>query len=159
MSQQTSSNNSEARQYLTFQLGEEEYGLDLVLAKEIIKPVKVTNVPNTEEHVLGVINLRGQIVPLLDIKRVLGLKDEPEMEKDERFIIVNMENILIGLLADRIKEVVRLKDDQIEGISENKKGYKQDYIRGVSRIDERLVIILDITKVIFTGNSLEQEVG
>ncbi len=139
-----------ARQYLTFEIGRENYGLELTKAKEIIKPPKITNVPNSEKYILGVINLRGQVIPVIDMNNKLGLNDmEKSNMENKRIIVINIQNMLIGLYVDNVKEVIKLTDDEIEDVSESKKGIRQEYITGVSIIGESLIIIINLDNLLF----------
>src|SRR6056297_1546161 len=145
------SNNVSGRQYLTFKIANENYGLELTQAKEIIKPPRVTNVPNTEESIQGVINLRGQVIPVIDMEKKLGLDgDNSESKGDKRIIVINIKNMLIGLYVDNVREVVKLGDDEIEDVSETKKGIKQEYIKGVSTTRDVLIIILNLDNLLFS---------
>lgn len=141
-------NDSKTKQYLTFQLAEEFYGLDLTLAKEIIKLRKITVIPNTKEYALGVINLRGRIVPILDLKRKFNLFGDNISEETKKIIIVNLKNILVGFLVDNIKEVVEESSLELEKLTKNEV-IKNDYFKGVLKVDEILINIINIHKVIF----------
>jgi purine-binding chemotaxis protein CheW len=146
------SNNVSGRQYLTFKIANENYGLELTQAKEIIKPPRVTNVPNTEESIQGVINLRGQVIPVIDMEKKLGLNgDKTESKGDKRIIVINIKNMLIRLYVDNVREVVKLGDDEIEDVSETKKGIKQEYIKGVSTTRDVLIIILNLDNLLFSS--------
>src|SRR6056297_2530131 len=91
---------AEKEQYLTFKVGNEIYGLKLKQAKEIIKPPKVTNVPNTKEYILGVINLRGQVIPVINLKNKLGLKEDDIKDtskaQNKKIVVINIKDMLIG---------------------------------------------------------------
>src|SRR6056297_2701995 len=94
-------NNAVSKQYLTFAISGENYGLELIRAKEIIKPPRITNVPNTEECIMGVINLRGQVIPVIDMVNKMGLKArEKNYRNKKRIIVINIKNMLIGLYVD-----------------------------------------------------------
>ncbi|MFN2362832.1 MAG: chemotaxis protein CheW, partial [Halarsenatibacteraceae bacterium] len=102
-------------QFVVFQLGSEEYGVNISQAKEIIKPKNITNVPNTPEHVLGVINLRGQIVPVVDMKKRFSIElDSSEEIDSSRIITVEVNDALIGIKVDGVNEVVWLDQDKLE---------------------------------------------
>ncbi|HKL12610.1 MAG TPA: chemotaxis protein CheW [Halanaerobiales bacterium] len=141
-------------QYLTFNVGSEIYGLKLEQAKEIIKPPKVTNVPNTEEYILGVINLRGQVIPVINLKNKLGLKAEfaaeDNEEKTKKIVVINIKDMLIGLYVDGVNEVINLPVDEIEGVSDNRQGIREEFIQGVSSFEDALIIVLDIDNLLFS---------
>lgn len=143
------------KQFLTFHLGKESYALNLVQTKEIIKNKKITNVPNTEKDISGVINLRGQIVPVLDLKKSLGLKPEDAHtninEEEKRIIIVELNNLLTGILVDSVRGVVEVDEEEIEKVSVEDKSIKKEYIDGVIKMDRQLLIIIDLNKTVFRG--------
>lgn len=140
-------------QYLTFNVGNEIYGLKLNQAKEIIKPPKITNVPNTEEYILGVINLRGQVIPVINLKNKLGLKEglnaKSNDDKTKKIVVINIEDMLIGLYVDGVNEVIKLSSDEIEGVSDNRSGIREEFIQGVSSFGDFLIIVLDIKNLLF----------
>ncbi len=140
-------------QYLTFKVGSEIYGLKLKQAKEIIKPPKVTNVPNTEEYILGVINLRGQVIPVINLKNKLGLKEDDIKDlanaKNNKIVVINIKDMLIGLYVDGVNEVMNLAIEDIEGVADNRTGIRDEYIKGVSTISDSLIIVLDINNLLF----------
>ena len=140
-------------QYLTFKVGSEIYGLKLKQAKEIIKPPKVTNVPNTEEYILGVINLRGQVIPVINLKNKLGLKEDDIKDlsnaQNKKIVVINIKDMLIGLYVDGVNEVMNLAVEDIEGVADNKTGIRDEYIKGVSTFSDSLIIVLDINNLLF----------
>lgn len=144
---------SDKEQYLTFKVGSEIYGLKLKQAKEIIKPPKVTNVPNTEEYILGVINLRGQVIPVINLKNKLGLKEDDIKDlskaKNKKIVVINIKDMLIGLYVDGVNEVMNLAVEDIEGVADNKTGIRDEYIKGVSTFSDVLIIVLDINNLLF----------
>lgn len=147
------------RQFVIFQLGDEEYGVNITQAKEIIKPSKITNVPNTDEHILGVINLRGQIVPVVDLRKRFNIKSSIENEKDkERIITVEVRENLIGLVVDGVNEVVWVDWDELEPAPEVSGGIKQEFIEGVGKIDDRLLILVDLERLLFEEKDKEEAV-
>jgi len=144
---------TEKTQYISFIIAKEEYGVELIQTKEIIKPLKITPVPNTSDYISGVINLRGQVIPVIDMKKKLNLaieKDKAGSEDDEKIIIINIKGMLLGLYVDCVKEVVNLKNSEIKDVKETKNEIEKEFIKGVINIDEKLIIILDLKKLLFT---------
>jgi len=138
------------KQYLTFDIEEETYGLFLKDSKEIIKTPKITNVPNTADHIIGVINLRGQVVPVVNLKKKLNLnKGEDESFKEKKIIVTNIKDIIIGVLVDNVREVVTLNVDNIEEMTDSRRGLKEDFIEGVVNYDNDLLVIINVEKVLF----------
>src|SRR6056297_1115397 len=115
------------KQYLTFDIEEETYGLFLKDSKEIIKTPKITNVPNTKDYVMGEINLRGQVAPVVNLKKKLNLaQSKDENWENKKIIVTNIRDILIGVLVDSVKEVVTLDVDNIDEMTDSRRGLKED---------------------------------
>lgn len=144
------------KQYLTFNIEEETYGLFLKDSKEIIKTPKITNVPNTEDYIIGVINLRGQVVPVVNLKKKLNLAKEDENIEEKKIIVTNIKDIIIGVLVDSVREVVTLNVDNIEEMTDSRRGLKENFIEGVANYEENLLVIINIEKILF-GDRENQE--
>lgn len=143
-------NTGNKDQFVVFQLGTEEYGVNISQAKEIIKPKNITNVPNTPEHVLGVINLRGQIVPVVDMKKRFSIElDSSEETDSSRIITVEVNDALIGIKVDGVNEVVWLDQDKLEPAPEVAGGVRQEYLIGIGKIEDRLLVLVDLNKILF----------
>jgi purine-binding chemotaxis protein CheW len=141
------------KQYLTFDIADETYGLFLKDSKEIIKKPVITNVPNTADHILGVINLRGQVVPVVSLKKKLGLaKEEDENLENRKIIITNINDIIIGVLVDNVREVLTLNVDKIEEMTDSRRGLKEDFIEGVVNYQDSLLVIVNIEKILFADS-------
>jgi len=148
------------KQYLTFDIEEETYGLFLKDSKEIIKTPKITNVPNTADHILGVINLRGQVVPVVNLKKKLNLaKEESESLEEKKIVVTNINDIIIGLLVDNVREVVTLNVDNIEEMTDSRRGLKEDFIEGVVNYDGDLLVIINVEKILFADNDKKEDRG
>jgi purine-binding chemotaxis protein CheW len=140
----------EARQYLTFRLGEEVFGIDVSHVREILEFTTVTKVPRTPEFMIGVINLRGGVVPVFDMRLKFGMSIE-EKTVDTCIIVVEIsleeENTVIGALVDSVQEVFDLEPEQIEQPPRIGMQLQTEFIRGMGKRDSRFIIILDIDKV------------
>lgn len=132
-------------QLVVFRLQKEAYGLPIEKVKEIIRPVVITQIPHTPEHVEGVINLRGGIIPVIDLKKFFGFYEQAQEEKD-RIIIVEMAGQDVGVRVDAVEEVLRIKEESIEPPSQQM-GELAGYVRGIGKIDKRLLVLLDLDKV------------
>lgn len=144
---------TEASQCATFYLGNQLMGVDIQQVQEINRHATVAAVPHAPECVQGVINLRGEVVTVLDLRRVLGL--EPvEITKETRNVIVNVEGEKLGLLVDRIADVVSTRPDQIEAPPANIRGVDGRFFRGVCKLESELLVILDVLEV-FQGSREE----
>jgi len=138
------------RQYLTFQLGEEIFAIDVSNVREILEFTTVTKVPQTPEFMRGVINLRGSVVPVLDMRLKFGMS-VTEKTVNTCIIVVEVsfegETTIIGALVDSVQEVFELEPDQIEPAPKIGTQLKTEFIRGMGKRDDRFIIILDADKV------------
>lgn len=141
---------NESRQYVTFCLGAELFGVEVTRAREILSMVTVTKVPQTPDYLLGVINLRGQVVPVIDLRVKLGL---PATEATRESCIIVMEvqvdgDILtVGGLVDAVFEVLELHDNQIEPPPRMGMKLKTEFIHGMGKVEEQFIILLNIDQV------------
>ena len=135
---------------LTFSLGDEGYGVSILKVKEIIGMLDITLVPRTPEFIKGVINLRGKIIPVMDLRIKFGMD---EQEYNERTCIIVVEvNIkgsqrLLGVVVDMVSEVVSISAEEIEPPPEYGTALEHNFIQGIGKIKDRVVIILDIDEV------------
>ena len=147
---------SDVRQYLTFQLGDEVFGLDVSNVREILEFTTVTKVPKTPGFMRGVINLRGSVVPVLDMRLKFGLTIT-EKTVNTCVVVVEVdldgERTVIGALVDSVQEVFELEPGQIEPAPKIGVRLDTDFIKGMGKKDDRFIIILDIDKV-FTSEEL-----
>lgn len=150
-------------QYVTFMLGEELFGVDVARAREILGYVPVTKVPQTPPFMLGVINLRGSVVPVIDLRRKFGMP-AAERTVDTCIIVIEIdmdgETSILGALADSVREVLELSAEQIEPPPRLGTGMKVDFIRGMGKVNDEFLMILDIDKIFSTDEIvLVQQVG
>ena len=139
---------AEATEHLaTFFLGDEEYGVDVRLVQEIIRVSEVTQVPRAPEFVKGVINLRGRIIPVVDLKRKLGLGDVA-ISRQSRIVVVKLKDRLIGLLVDAASQVLKVPLSCIEAAPEEIVEIDLTSIRGVAKLEKRLIILMDLARVL-----------
>jgi len=140
----------ESRQYVTFCLGEELFGVEVARAREILDLVPVTKVPQTPDYLLGVINLRGQVVPVVDLRVKMGLP-KAETTRDSCIIVIEVqvdgEPLTVGGLADSVREVLELRDDLIEPPPRLGTKLKTEFIAGMGKVDEQFLILLEIDRV------------
>lgn len=137
--------------YLTFTLADEEYGIGILKVKEIIGMMAITTVPQTPEFVKGVINLRGKVIPVIDLRLRFGMEKN---EYNERTCIVVVEiegetsTIMIGIVVDTVSEVLNIKEDDIEDTPTFGTSLNTDYILGMAKTEGRVKILLDIDRVL-----------
>ena len=133
-------------QCVTFLIGKETYGVDVMQAKEIMYLMEITEVPNTSPFMKGVIDLRGLIVPLVDTR--IKFKLEPkEYNEDTVIIILELKDRLIGIIVDSVSDVLSLSTDEIQDPEHFSNEIENDYVSGIAKIDEKLIIILDVNKI------------
>jgi purine-binding chemotaxis protein CheW len=138
----------EATEHLaTFFLGREEYGVDVRLVQEIIRVSEITQVPRAPEFIKGVINLRGRIIPVVDLKRKLGLGDV-EVLRQSRIVVVKIKERLIGLLVDGASQVLKVPVSTIEAAPDEVTEIDTTAIRGVAKLPGRLIILMDLNKTL-----------
>jgi len=152
---------TDIRQYLTFQLSDEIFALDVSHVREILEFTTVTKVPKTPEYMRGVINLRGSVVPVLDMRLKFGMS-MTEKTVNTCIIVVEVsfegETSIIGALVDSVEEVFELEPGQIEPAPKIGVQLKTEFIKGMGKRDDRFIIILDIDKV-FSSEELSMAEG
>lgn len=137
-------------QLVAFKLGREEYGISILQVQEIKKITDITRVPHTPEYIKGVINLRGSVLPVLDLKKRLNLASQPYTD-DTRIIIVKIDEISVGMIVDAVSEVMAISQDNIEIPQSTVGGISQNYLSGVGKLENRLVILLNLEEIIGIG--------
>jgi len=139
-----------SQQYVTFCLADELFGVEVSRAREILSVISVTSVPQTPDYMLGVINLRGQVVPVVDMRLKLGLLATDESQ-DTCIIVVEImvdgEPITVGALADAVREVSEIRSDQIEPPPRLGTRLNIEFIKGMGKADEQFLILLDIDRI------------
>jgi len=134
-------------QVVVFKIDEEEFAVEILQVKEIVKIVPITPVPKTSPFVEGIVNLRGQILTVIDLAKRLNLKILPRTEKS-RIIVVEIEDINIGMIVDEVVEVLRLPEEIIETHPELiSSEFKHSFLKGVGKLEKRLLILIDATKL------------
>ena len=139
---------TEERQIVGFNLGNEEFGVNIDEVREIIRMEQITKIPNTAAYIQGVINLRGGIIVVIDLAMKLGLASK-SADKNTRIIVIEVGSNTIGMVVDSATEVLRLNGNQIEPApAVITRKIDSDYIEGVGILNERLLILLDLAKVL-----------
>ena len=134
--------------YLTFRLGKEDFGVEIKYVTEIIGIQKITPVPDLPEFIIGVINLRGNVIPVMDVRRRFHL--EPKEYTDRTcIIVVDMNETSIGLVVDEVSEVAVIPESQVDPPPKVHKSGTHKYIQGLGKIDENVKIILDVDRLLF----------
>ena len=136
-----------SHQNVIFKVGKEEFAIDILLTKEIVVMCDITPVPETEEYVEGVMNLRGNLVPVLDLRKRLRA-DETISHAEQRIIISNFDNRLVGLIVDGASEVIRVSEDMIEPAPDVISEMGVEYISGIVRYQDRFITLIDLNMVL-----------
>jgi purine-binding chemotaxis protein CheW len=137
----------ELLQLVSFNIGDEEFGVDILQVQEINRMLEVTRVPNAPEYVDGVINLRGKVIPIIDLRRRFGM-DRKEHDKHTRIVVVELSGKVVGFVVDAVREVLRIPRGVTEPPPDIAGGKKDEYITGVGKLEDRLLILLDLEKVL-----------
>ncbi len=139
-------------QYIVVKIGNEQYGIDIKYIDNIVRSQSITRVPKTQVYYKGVINLRGEICPIMSIRLKLGLADDVLTDKT-RFIIVKVEGASIGVIVDQVKEVVTLESGDIERVSRaTNDDATASYISAIGKKDGELISLLDIVSLVVENN-------
>lgn len=134
-------------QIVAFELGNEVYGVDIARVQEIIRMTSITRLPRAPEFVEGVINLRGKVIPVVDMKKRFGL-EQRERTKASRIVVVDIGEQTIGMIVDGVSEVLRVPGELVEPPSAVVTTVESDYLRGIAKLDERLIILLDLDRAL-----------
>lgn len=132
-------------QLVSFHVGDEEFGLDILRVQEIIRIQPLTRVPNLPDYIDGVINLRGKVIPVIGLRKRLGL-DKQAADKRTRIVVVDVHGQVLGFVVDSVSEVLRIHTDTVEPTPRLGK-IDRDYISGVGKLDTRLLLLLDLERL------------
>ncbi|MFU2210246.1 chemotaxis protein CheW [Desulfovibrio sp. JY] len=139
--------DAELLQLVTFSIGEEEFGVDILSVQEIIRMMDITKVPRAPDFVEGVINLRGKVIPIIDLRRRFGLSTR-DHDKHTRIIVIEINNMIVGFVVDSVSEVLRIPASTVEPPPPVVSGLESEYISGVGKLEDRLLILLDLDKLL-----------
>jgi purine-binding chemotaxis protein CheW len=137
--------HEELLQLVSFHVGGEEFGIDILRVQEIIRAQQLTRVPNSPEFMEGVMNLRGKIIPVIALRKRFGLEEAPP-DKQNRIVVVEIQGTVLGFIVDAVSEVLRIPADTVEppprlGLVE------REYVSGVGKLGDRLLILLDADRL------------
>lgn len=149
--------DAELMQLVTFSIGEEEFGVDILKVQEIIRMMEITKVPRAPEFVEGVINLRGKVIPIIDLRKRFGLSSRGH-DKHTRIIVIEINNMIVGFVVDSVSEVLRIPFSTVEPPPPVVSGMESEYISGVGKLEDRLLILLDLDRLLSHGE-LESMAG
>jgi purine-binding chemotaxis protein CheW len=139
-------------QFVTFTLGNEEYAVDILSVQEINRITEITKVPNSPDYVEGVINLRGKVIPVINLRKKFG-REEKETDDTSRIIIMEIQEITNGLIVDSVSEVLRIPSSTIEPAPPMSSNISSQFIKGIAKLENRLIILIDLDKLL--GEAVE----
>jgi purine-binding chemotaxis protein CheW len=148
--------DEEILQLVTFHVDEEEFGVGILEVREINRMMEITRVPHAPGFVEGVINLRGQVIPVVDLRKRFGL-GEVERDKNTRIVVVELGETVVGFLVDSVSEVLRVPTSIVEPPPPIVGGIDSEYIEGVVKLEDRLLILLDLRRLLNRGETEELE--
>jgi purine-binding chemotaxis protein CheW len=134
-------------QLVSFHLDKEEYGIEITRVREIILMGEITRVPETPPHIKGLINLRSTVIPIVDLRLRFGLREEAPTDHT-RIMVVNVAGKMIGIVVDAVSEVLRISQEQIAPPPPTVAGLNNEYLTGLVKLDNRMLILLDIDKIV-----------
>ena len=143
----TSTAGEQVLQLVTFTLRNEEYAVDILNVQEINRITEITQVPNSPSYVEGVINLRGKVMPVINLRKKFGLEDK-ETDETSRIIIMDIKGVTNGLVVDSVSEVLRIPTDIVEPPPPMSSDMDSKFIKGVAKLENRLIILIDIDELL-----------
>lgn len=147
-------NDDELLQLVSFKLGNEEFAVDILIVQEINKMIPITKVPNSPEFVEGIINLRGRVIPVVDLRNRLKL-GKKQSDKDTRIIVTEINGKTIGFIVDAVNEVLRIPRNITEAPPELSLSVESKFVKSIGKLDDRLIILIDLEQV-FLQNEIEE---
>jgi purine-binding chemotaxis protein CheW len=147
------SKDAELLQLVTFSVGGEEFGVEILQVQEIIRMLEITKVPKAPSFVEGVINLRGKVIPIIDLRKRFGL-DARARDKNTRIIVIEISAMIVGFIVDSVSEVLRLPASTVEPPPPVVAGLDADYISAVGKLEDRLLIMLDLHRLLSNEEQL-----
>ncbi|MDF1615972.1 chemotaxis protein CheW [Petrocella sp. FN5] len=134
-------------QQVVFKLDKEEYGLNIMMVNGIEKYQEVVKVPNAPEYIEGMINLRGEVLPIFSLRKKFNLADKPH-DDETKIIVVNTNGIKVGFVVDSVEEILQIEEEVIEVAPTIVAGINRKYIKSVAKVDQRMIVLIDIDLVV-----------
>ena len=148
----------EQDQYLVFKIQSQEFGIQAMWVEEISRPLEITPVPNSLPYIDGVTNLRGKLANVINFRKKFAF-DEREHDEDTRLIIIEYLGFPLGIIVDSVEEVIKITDDLVQKLPESTSSMtKEEYITGVGMLDKRMIIMLDVEKILEKIEVIKPEV-
>ena len=134
-------------QYVSFVINKEIYGVPILSVREIIRHQQLTRIPKSAEYIEGVLNLRGKVIPVFNLRKKFGLT-ETEMDNSTRIVVVEVGSKVIGMIVDHVSEVLEIKQESIDPPPLVGSDVDIDFISGMGKLEEKLIILLDINRIL-----------
>ena len=144
----------EEKQLVVFRLHNEEFGVEITEVREIVKPRHITRLPHVDDYIEGVTNLRGEVIPVISLRKRFGLEPQEETQ-DTRIMMLEVKDNMVGFIVDAVTETLRLPENAIDPPPSNIAGIKADYLAGTGKLDERLLILLEVDKILSTDEQIQ----
>jgi purine-binding chemotaxis protein CheW len=142
------------QQLVVFELAKEHYGVDISMVESIIKMQEITRIPQSPAFVEGITNLRGIVLPVIDLRKRFGFESKAE-SRDSRIMVVALGSMKVGMIVDAVSEVLRVQSESIEPPPSMTATSRMNFITGIAKLDEILVILLDASKILSTDEQME----
>lgn len=144
----------EEKQLVVFRLHNEEFGVEITEVREIVKPRHITRLPHVDDYIEGVTNLRGEVIPVICLRKRFGLEPQEETE-DTRIMMLEVKDNMVGFIVDAVTETLRLSEDAIDPPPGNIAGLRADYLAGVGKLEDRLLILLEVDKILSSDEQIQ----
>lgn len=144
----------EERQLVVFRLHNEEFGVEITDVREIVKPRHITRLPHVDDFIEGVTNLRGEVIPVINLRKRFGIEPEEDTQ-DTRIIMLEVDESMVGFIVDAVTETLRLPESAIEPPPSSIAGLKADYLAGVGKLENRLLILLEVDKILTSEEQIQ----
>lgn len=135
-------------QQVLFKINEDDFGMDIMMVKEIIRMQALTAMPNASKNVLGVTNIRGQVIPIISLKKVMDIEERDNDDDQTRIIVVVSEEKTYGFKVDEVTEIIKIEDESIEEAGKMNETEENNYILGIAKLEDRLVKLIDLRKIL-----------
>lgn len=149
-------------QYIKFDIADQTFGIDVLSSREIVRAEEITVIPDSPDFVKGVIDLRNEIVPIISLQErfnmAFGGEDNHKENKEKKIIIIAIDDTLLGLEVSEVEEIVKITSEEIQKAPEITRKFKKDYIKGVAKLEDSLLVILAVDRI-FSGDEIEEIKG
>lgn len=139
-----------SRQFVIFNLNGENFGIEITEVKEIIKPVEIFKVPNTPEFIEGLINLRGKVHTVFNLRKKFGIPTR-EFDDNTKIIIAGVDSAVVGFIVDEVSEIINVEDEDMENAPQSITISNKKYLKGIAKVNEKIVLLLDSAQILSNG--------